>query len=98
MLAPIFNLIDIVLGLYVLIIVIRVLLNLLQAFGVVSRRQNPLVGNVEDFCISLTEPALRMIPRGLRYFGNVDFAPLILLLVIQVLVRPYVAMFGAMLS
>jgi YggT family protein len=98
MLAPIFNLIDVVLGLYVLVIVIRVLLNLLQVFGVVSRRQNPLVGNVEDFCTAVTEPLLRPLRRIIPNLNGIDFGPLVLLLLIQVLVRPYVAMFGAMLS
>ena len=93
MLGPIFNLIDIVLGLYVLVIVIRVLINFLLVFGVLDYR-NPAVRSVDDVCTALTEPLLRPIRRLLPTFRGIDLGPLALLLIIQVLVRPYLAMFA----
>lgn len=93
MLQPIFNLIDIVLGLYVLVIIIRVAINLLLVFGVLDYR-NPAVRSVDDVCTALTEPVLRPIRRFLPSFRGVDLGPLVLLLLIEVLVRPYLAMFA----
>jgi YggT family protein len=92
-LQPIFNLIDIVLGLYVLVIIIRVAINLLLVFGVLDYR-NPAVRSVDDVCTALTEPLLRPIRRYLPSFRGVDLGPLVLLLLIEVLVRPYLAMFA----
>jgi YggT family protein len=96
-LQPIFNLIDVVLGLYVLVIVIRVLINLLMVFGVVDYR-NPAVRSVDDLCRALTEPLLRPISRFIPPLNGFDFGPLILLLLIEYLVRPYVRIFGATLG
>lgn len=92
-LQPIFNLIDIVLGLYVLVIIIRVLINLLLVFGVLDYR-NPTVRSVDDVCVALTEPLLRPIRQLLPTVRGVDLGPLVLLLLIEALIRPYLALFA----
>jgi YggT family protein len=92
-LQPIFNLIDVVLGLYVLVIVVRVLINLLLVFGVLDFR-NPAVRSVNEICEALTEPLLRPIRRIIPSVRGIDLGPLVLLLVIEVLVRPYLAIFA----
>ena len=92
-LGPIFNLIDIVLGLYVFVIIIRVAINFLLVFGVLDYR-NQAVRSVDDVCTALTEPLLRPIRRVLPSFRGIDLGPLVLLLLIEVLVRPYLAMFA----
>jgi YggT family protein len=92
-LGPIFNLIDIVLGLFVIVIILRVAINFLMVFGVLDYR-NPAVRSVDDVCTALTEPLLRPIRRLLPSFRGIDLGPLVLLLVIQVLVRPYLAIFA----
>jgi YggT family protein len=91
-LMPIFNLIDTVLGLYVLVIIIRVLINLLQVFGVLDYR-NPVVRGVEDVCAALTEPLLRPIRRFLPAVRGVDLGPLVLLLLVE-LGRQYLRIFA----
>jgi YggT family protein len=93
-LMPIFNLIDTILSLYVIVIIVRVLLNLLLVFGVLDYR-NPAVRSVEDVCAALTEPLLRPIRRFLPSFRGVDLGPLVLLLVIQILVQPYLRIIAA---
>lgn len=92
-LQPIFNLIDIVLGLYVLVIIIRVLINLLLVFGVLDCR-NPTVRSVDDVCVALTEPLLRPIRQLLPTVRGVDLGPMVLLLLIEALIRPYLALFA----
>lgn len=94
---PIFNLIDTILSLYVIVIIVRVLINLLLVFGILDYR-NPAVRSVEDVCAALTEPLLRPIRRFLPSFRGVDLGPLVLLLLVQIIVQPYLRIIAASLA
>jgi len=78
---PVFELIDMVLGLYVWALIISAVLSWLLAFGVVNSH-NRFVYAVSDFLYRITEPALRPIRRFVPLMGGVDLSPLVLILLV----------------
>ena len=86
--SPLFQLINAVFEIYIIIILVEVVLSWLTAFNVVNP-YNKLVATIRTFTNALTEPLLRPI-RGLVFrvipsMGGIDISPLILLLLIYFL-------------
>ncbi len=82
MLTILFELLDIVLRLYLWAVVLAAVVSTLVSFGVLDTR-NRIVWTVGDFLYRLTEPALRPIRNILPNFGGIDISPLILILIIM---------------
>ena len=80
--APLFWLIDTILGLIVAVIIVNAILSWLLAFDVVNKR-NQFVNMVWDFTNRLTDPMLRPIRSVVPLIGGIDLSPLILLILIQ---------------
>ncbi len=66
------------------IVILAALFSMLASFGVLDTR-NRMVWTVGDVLYRLTEPALRPIRSVLPMFGNLDFSPLVLILIISAL-------------
>ncbi len=75
-----------VIDLYMWVVIISVVLSWLIAFQVVNM-SNRFVYMVADFCNRLTEPALNRIRRYLPTFGNIDLAPVALIILLVFLQR-----------
>ena len=80
--AGLFQLIRVVLGLLVWAIIISAILSWLVAFDVINLR-NRFVANVAHFLDAVTRPVLRPIQRIIPPLGGVDISPIIAILVIQ---------------
>ena len=84
MLIALFNIADLLLNVLSWIIIIQVILSWLFAFNVL----NTSSGGVRAFVIALdriTAPLYRPIRRILPDFGGIDFSPLVILILIQVI-------------
>jgi YggT family protein len=77
-----FELLDIVLRLYLWAVILAAVVSTLASFGVLDTR-NRIVWTIGDFLYRLTEPALRPIRNFLPNFGGIDLSPLILILIIM---------------
>ena len=82
MLTILFELLDIVLRLYLWAVILAAVVSTLASFGVLDTR-NRIVWTIGDFLYRLTEPALRPIRNMLPNFGGVDLSPLVLILIIM---------------
>ncbi len=82
LLAAAFEVIDIVLTLYVWALIIGAVLSWLVAFDVLNTR-NRFVQVVGDFTYRITEPALRRIRRFVPIMGGLDLSPLVLILIVM---------------
>lgn len=80
--SAIFWLIDFVLGLFSLVILIRIIFSWLVSFEVLPT-SNPVVRALLDAFYRLTEPALEKVRRVVPMFAGFDFSPLILIVAIQ---------------
>jgi YggT family protein len=78
----IFELLDVVLRLYMWAVILAAVVSTLASFGVLDTR-NRIVWTIGDFLYRLTEPALRPIRNFLPNFGGIDISPLILILIIM---------------
>src|SRR3954452_5297105 len=84
MVAALVDIADLLLSVVTWIIIIQVLLSWLLAFNVL----NTSSGGVRAFVIALdriTAPLYRPIRRLLPDFGGIDFSPLVILILIQVI-------------
>ncbi|HMA14635.1 MAG TPA: YggT family protein [Kiloniellaceae bacterium] len=81
---PLFNVIQIALGLYMWAIILSAILSWLVHFGVINTR-NQFVSMIGDFLWRITEPALRPIRRFMPNLGGIDVSPIILILLIYFL-------------
>ena len=88
LLDPIFALLERLVELYIWVLIIGAILSWLIAFNIVNTR-NRAVYVIADLAYRLTEPALRPIRRILPNLGGVDISPIILILLIQYLILPY---------
>jgi YggT family protein len=77
-----FELLDVVLRLYMWAVILAAVVSTLASFGVLDTR-NRIVWTIGDFLYRLTEPALRPIRNFLPNFGGIDISPLILILIIM---------------
>lgn len=95
MITILFEVLDDILRLYWWIVILAAIFSTLAAFNVLDTR-NRLVWTIGDFLYRATEPALRPIRRVLPHFGNLDFSPLVLLLIIyvirEILIRLHIAL------
>jgi YggT family protein len=80
-LAPVIEVVIVLLDLYWWVIIISAVASWLIAFGVINT-YNRTVARIIDTLYRLTEPALRPIRQFLPSFGGIDISPIILLLVI----------------
>jgi len=80
-LAPVIEVVIVLLDLYWWVIIIAAVASWLIAFGVINT-YNRTVARIIDTLYRLTEPALRPIRQFLPNFGGVDISPIILLLII----------------
>lgn len=78
-LIPLFNIISMVISIYIWIIIIGAVLTWLVQFKVVNT-SNQLVYMVGNFCFRITEPALRPIRNFLPNLGGIDLSPVVLIL------------------
>ena len=77
----IFNLLDIIVNLYMWCFIISAVMSWLIAFNVINTG-NRLIYMVGDTLYRLTEPMLRPIRNLLPNFGGIDFSPLIAILIL----------------
>jgi YggT family protein len=84
-----FNLIMFALNLLTWAVILAAIISTLIAFNVLDTR-NRFVWSIADFLARVTDPLLRPIRRRMPTFGNIYFSPLILLVLLQMVVRPLV--------
>jgi YggT family protein len=87
MVVSIFNLLMLLINLFVWALLLACLMSMLLAFGILDPR-NRVVYGVADFLNRLTEPVLAPVRAVLPRMGAVDFSPLVVLLGIQYLLVP----------
>lgn len=75
---------DIVLGLYIWLLIVGAVLSWLVAFDIINTR-NRFVQMAGDFLYRITEPVLRPVRRIIPAIGGVDVSPLVLILLIMFL-------------
>ena len=81
LITTIFNLLDIIVNLYMWCFIISAVMSWLIAFNVINTG-NRLIYMVGDTLYRLTEPMLRPIRNLLPNFGGIDFSPLIAILIL----------------
>ncbi|HEX5454705.1 MAG TPA: YggT family protein [Stellaceae bacterium] len=79
-----FDLILLVIRIYIWLLIGQAVLSWLLAFGVINR-YNRFVSTVGDFLYRITEPALRPIRNFLPSFGGIDISPVVLILILYFL-------------
>jgi YggT family protein len=84
-----FELLFIVIRFYIWIVIAAAAYSMLAAFGVIDTR-NRVVWTIGDFLYRATDPALRPIRRFLPNLGSVDISPIILILLLQFILVPFV--------
>ncbi len=80
-LIALFQVIDIVLNLYIYILIASAIFSWLYAFNVINS-SNQFVNSVGHFLYNVTEPVLRPIRRILPDLGGIDISPIVVLLII----------------
>lgn len=83
----IFNLIDAVIGLFLVVLIVYVVISWLFAFDIVSRR-NAFVNSIYEFTRRVSDPVLKPLRRLIPPIAGVDLSVLVLILALQALVRP----------
>ncbi|MBB4287881.1 YggT family protein [Roseospira goensis] len=78
-LGPLFQIILIVIDLYIWVVIIQAILSWLVAFNVING-YNRFVATVGEVLYRLTEPVLAPIRRRLPSMGGVDLSPVVLIL------------------
>lgn len=81
LIATLFNLLDIVVNLYMWCFIISAIMSWLIAFNVINT-SNRFIYTVGDALYRITEPMLRPIRNLLPNFGGIDFSPLIAILLL----------------
>ena len=87
MITGLFQLLDVLIRLFIWAIIISAVLSILASAGVLDTR-NRLVASITDFLYRVTDPVLRPVRNVIPYFGNFDLSPLIVILVLEYLARP----------
>ncbi len=80
-LLALFQVIDIVLQLYVYILIASAIFSWLYAFNVINS-SNQFVNSVGRFLFNVTEPVLNPLRRILPNLGGIDISPIVVLLII----------------
>jgi|TARA_R100000049_G_C1954182_1_gene105397 YggT family protein len=79
----IYQIVELLTNVFVMLIIVQFVIGLLLAFNVVSRG-NDFVVAVYRSINSLLEPVLRPIRKILPQTGAIDFSPLVLIIVLQI--------------
>jgi YggT family protein len=79
LLGPLFNIVIIIVELYMWVVIASVILSWLTTFNVINTH-NRFVYMIGEFVFRLTEPALRPIRGILPNLGGLDLSPMALLL------------------
>jgi YggT family protein len=87
LLGIIFNLLDALIGILIVVLIVYVVISWLYAFDIIGRR-NQFVGAVWEFTRRISDPLLRPLRRIIPPIAGVDLSVLVLLLALQMLVRP----------
>lgn len=83
MVTALFQVLELLIGLYKWAVILAAVFSILSSFGVLDTR-NRLVWTIGDFLYRVTEPALRPIRNLLPSFGGIDISPMILLIILIV--------------
>jgi len=70
-------------------VILQAIVATLIAFNVLDTR-NRFVWSLADFLARVTDPLLRPVRRRLPTFNGIDFSPLVVLIILQVIVVPVV--------
>jgi YggT family protein len=89
LLSILFNLIIYILNLLTWSVILGAVISTLIAFNVLDSR-NRLVWSAADFFARVNDPMLRPIRRRMPNTGNIDFSPLVLLILLQMVLIPLV--------
>jgi YggT family protein len=84
MIIALFDIVLFLLRLLSIVVIVQVVLSWLVAFNVVNLHQ-PFVRGLHTALDRMSEPLYRPIRKVLPDFGGIDFSPLVLLLLIQVI-------------
>ena len=87
MISSLFNLINVIIDLYIWALILAAAVSILSAAGILDGR-NRLVSSISDFLYRVTEPLLRPVRNVLPNFGNIDLSPLVVILLLQYVLRP----------
>jgi YggT family protein len=87
LLGIVFNLADAVIALIMVVLIVYVVVSWLFAFDIVSRR-NPFANSIYEFTSLVSDPMLRPLRRLIPPIAGVDLSVFLLLLCLQMLVRP----------
>jgi len=80
-LLALFQVIDIILQLYVYVLIASAIFSWLYAFNVINS-SNQFVNSVGRFLYNVTEPVLNPLRRVLPNLGGIDISPIVVLLII----------------
>ena len=87
MITALFQLLDLILRLYVWALILAAVFSMLTSFNVLDTR-NRLVWTIGDFLFRITDPVLRPIRNFLPNLGGIDLSPLIVIAIIEIAIRP----------
>ena len=95
MISAIFQLIFVLIRLFIWALIAAAVFSMLASFGVLDTR-NRVVWSIGDFLDRITAPALRPIRNFLPNFGNIDISPIVLILLLEYIVVPLLgSLYGA---
>jgi YggT family protein len=83
LLSTLIQIIDLLINVIVMLIIVQFVIGLLLAFNVINH-SNEFIVSVYRSINSLLEPVLAPIRRLLPSTGSIDFAPLVLIIVLQI--------------
>ncbi|WP_315900210.1 YggT family protein [Qipengyuania aquimaris] len=83
MLITLYQIIEMITSIFVMLIIIQFIIGLLFAFNVVGR--NEFLMSVYDAINRLLDPVLGPIRRLMPNTGAIDFSPLVLIIVLQII-------------
>jgi YggT family protein len=83
---PLFEVINIVIYLYIRVLLVAVVMSWLVNFNIINTRQR-VVYMVMDALNRITEPALRPIRRVMPDMGGLDISPIVLMLILYFIQR-----------
>jgi YggT family protein len=84
LLTTLIQIVDLLINVFVMLIIVQFVIGLLLAFNVINT-SNQFVVSVYHSINSLLEPVLAPIRRVMPSTGALDFAPLVLIVVMQIL-------------
>ena len=83
MLITLYQILDLITSAFVMLIIVQFIIGLLFAFNVVGR--NEFLMSIYDAINRLLDPVLRPIRRLMPNTGAIDFSPLVLIIVLQII-------------